>query len=143
MLSKTCQYALRMVLHLATVSPDSKKTGLADLASILHVPERYLGKLGRKLVKKGVVRSSKGPGGGFYLDEADLSQSLMDIVKVVEGDDQFYACALGLEVCSADHPCPIHFEVQPLRDGFRDSLINTTVGELAQDVVQQRYFLTR
>lgn len=143
MLSKTCQYALRMVLHLATLAPSEKKIGLAELASILTVPERYLGKLGRKLVNEGVICSAKGPGGGFYLDDDCLSQRLMDIVRVVEGDEQFYACALGLDVCNSERPCPIHAEVQPLRDGFRDALLSTTVGELAIDVANQRYFITR
>lgn len=116
---------------------------MVDVAKGLSLPQRYMGKLGRKLVNEGVIRSSKGPGGGFYLDEGNLSQSLMDIVKVMEGDEQFYACVLGLDECSAEHPCPIHHDVLPLRDGFRDALINTTVKTLAEDVAQQRFFLTR
>ncbi|MCR9264266.1 MAG: Rrf2 family transcriptional regulator [Flavobacteriaceae bacterium] len=43
------------------------------------------------------MSSTRGPKGGFYLNAEDRSRTLMDIVKVIDGERRVNLCVMGLE----------------------------------------------
>ena len=141
MFSKTCEYAIRAMLYIAQCSAKSLKTGIHDIAENVNAPEPFIAKILQDLVKKGLLSSVKGPGGGFYLDDAGLKRSLAEVVTAVDGDKIFSGCGLGLTYCSDAQPCPIHPRFKKLRQEIYDMLSSATLGEFHQQLDSREAFL--
>lgn len=143
MFSKTCEYAIRAMFFIAQRSGDGGRVGIREIAKGIDSPEYFIAKILQELVRKGVVRSAKGPNGGFYLDEKGRECSLAKIVRVVDGDQLFSGCGLGLRQCSQVHPCPIHEEFKKIREDITVLLENTQLGAFMEKLEKNQLFLRR
>jgi len=132
--SKTCEYALRAVFYIAHQTEKSGRVGIKEVAVGIGSPEKFLAKILQDLAKKGIVRSAKGPTGGFYMDEAERNKYLSDVVEAIDGDSIFVSCALGMTYCSEDNPCPLHHDFVVVRNKITYMLKNTTIGDFNQDL---------
>jgi len=112
------------MIFVAKQSEPGIKTGIKTIAREINAPEHFIAKIMQDLGKKGLVESTKGPNGGFYLDKASLEISIADIVKALDGDQLFLGCGLGLSECSERRPCPIHFEFKSIREQIYAMLQN-------------------
>ena len=108
MLSNTCKYAVRALIYLGKYSEDGTKIGIKKISADLLIPTPFLGKILQNMVKQKVLVSTKGPNGGFGLARKTSEISLYDIVKVVDGEDFFKNCLIGMQSCSthADNEKP-------------------------------------
>ncbi|SDL10691.1 transcriptional regulator, BadM/Rrf2 family [Pedobacter sp. ok626] len=134
--SKTCEYAIRAVFYLAQKSASGVKSGIKDIAAGIDSPELYLGKILQDLSRKGLVASSKGPNGGFFLSSEMLSLPLIEIVRAVDGDSLFTGCGLGLKQCSEINPCPLHNEFKDIRQKIALMLNRTTIGSFNRELIE-------
>ncbi len=116
MISYTCKTAIKAVIYLASKAEDKEKAGMKEIAIHIHASEHTVGKIMQTLVRQGLINSSKGPSGGFFMNEAQRSQPIIKIVESIEGDQLLNSCGLGLSQCSASHPCPIHDDYKVARD---------------------------
>lgn len=108
MLSNTCKYAIRAVLYLALNADGDKKIGIKRISKELKIPTPFLGKILQVLAKNKILFSTKGPNGGFSIGKPAKDISLMDIVDIIDGDDNFNACVIGLHSCTIEEKsCPI------------------------------------
>ena len=139
MFSKSTEYAIRAIIFIALRANSDKLIGTADIARELDFPEAFLGKVMQNLVKKGLVFSVKGPGGGFYIKDNSCNYSILDIVEILEGLDFLKKCGLGLHACSDDNPCPIHDEYQPVKVKIREALSSKTIAIIKQDIAAGNY----
>ena len=64
LLPQTAEYAIRAVLHLARADDVVR---VPDLAAAIHVPQNYLAKTMHHMARSGLLRSTRGPAGGFRL----------------------------------------------------------------------------
>jgi Rrf2 family iron-sulfur cluster assembly transcriptional regulator len=119
MLSNTCKYAVRALIYLGKYSEDGTKIGIKKISSDLMIPTPFLGKILQNLVKQKVLVSTKGPHGGFGLGRKISEISLYDIVRIVDGDDFFRNCLIGMQPCAThennERPCPVHARFGPIR----------------------------
>ncbi|WP_346774519.1 Rrf2 family transcriptional regulator [Sphingobacterium sp. DR205] len=141
--SKTCEYGLRAVFFIAQRSQENKRVGIKEIAENIHSPEAFLGKILQNLSRAGIIRSMKGPGGGFYLDASDMSTPLSDVVKAIDGENLFVGCGMGLEFCSEQYPCPLHHEFKSIRNSLSEMLQKTTVGQFNDDLIKGKILLTK
>ena len=142
MFSKTCEYAIRALIYLAQRSKSGQKTSIKEIAKGIGSPEHFIAKILQDLGKKKLVASSKGPHGGFYLDESYLKKSVADIVLAVDGDKIFTGCGLGLNNCSEKKPCPIHHEFKHIRENITAMLRNATLADFENSDDEKITFLT-
>lgn len=142
MFSKTCEYGLRASVFIAINSVNGHKLGIKQIAKAIDSPMYFTGKILQSLVKEKIISSVKGPHGGFYLAPDAPPVSVISILEALGCDDFFYNCALGLRSCSDVHPCPMHEEFKPLREGLLDLLSRTTIQALAEDIRQGNGFIT-
>jgi Rrf2 family protein len=119
MLSNTCKYAVRALIYLGKYSEDGTKIGIKKISSDLTIPTPFLGKILQNLVRQKILVSTKGPHGGFGLGRKTSQISLYDIVRVVDGDDFFRNCLIGMQPCAThennEKPCPVHGRFGPIR----------------------------
>lgn len=116
MLSLTCKTAIKAVIYLSSKSEDGEKANIKEISGRINASEHTVGKILQLLARKKIINSLKGPSGGFYLNEEQQEQPMINIVEAIEGDDIFNECGLGLSKCSASHPCPIHDEYKIARE---------------------------
>lgn len=132
--SKTCEYAMRAVFFIAHRTASGGKVGLKEIADGISSPEYFLAKILQDLSKRGIVQSTKGPNGGFYIDSDNLKRPLSQVVEAVDGNGIFIGCGLGLKYCSESNPCPLHNQFKEIRNQIYQMLSTTTIGEFNEDL---------
>ena len=133
MFSKACEYAIKAVLHVAHKSRSDERVGVKDIAKAIDSPEPFTGKIMQQLSKSGLIKSVKGPSGGFWIGiEERKTTNLKDIVTVIDGDKLYTNCGLGLKMCNDENPCPVHYEYKELREALIKMHTETTLDDLAE-----------
>lgn len=82
-LSSTAQQAIHAVLYIATTGGDAP-VRVGDVARALGCPRNYLSKTLHGLVRAGVLRSERGPRGGFRLADGPERLTLARIIAPFE-----------------------------------------------------------
>lgn len=135
--SKACEYAIRALAYLA--QPGAKPHAQArEIARSEHLPLPVLGKILQDLVRKGLLASKKGPGGGFRLARRANLITLRDVVAAMDGLDHFHNCAAGLPMCGDEAPCPLHDSWKVIRTQILSDLEVTTVAQMAAAVIRKK-----
>jgi Rrf2 family protein len=83
-LSSACTYAVRALAFLARHEGDGLLVAHV-FAGARGMPEEYLHKTLKGLVRAGILLSSRGPTGGYRLARPAKRISLLDIVEAVDG----------------------------------------------------------
>lgn len=143
MFSKTCEYAIKASIYIASQSLENKRVGIKEIAHEISSPEAFTAKILQVLSKNHLVDSIKGPNGGFEIQPEKMrSIKLSAIVKAVDGDNIFISCGLGLKNCSAKNPCPLHNQFAKIRNDITKLLESTSLEELATGLTSGLTFLT-
>jgi Rrf2 family protein len=132
--SKSSEYAIRAMVYLAFHSSPEKKIGIKQLAADLDFPEHFLGKVMQDLAKKHIIKSTKGPNGGFYLTEDAMDISLLSLIDAIDGLEFFNTCGLGLHECNDQKPCPIHNQYQIIKGNLYKLLSEKTIRNMKEDL---------
>lgn len=77
-------YAVRAVIELASSTKDAPRK-VDDVAQAQAIPVSFLENILTQLRSSGIVRSQRGPEGGYWLAKPADSVSLAQIIRAVEG----------------------------------------------------------
>jgi Rrf2 family protein len=134
MLSNSCRYGIRAVVYIASKQQGNNKTGIKQIARDLDLPTPFLAKILQQLAKQKILKSLKGPHGGFSLLKDQKKITMLDLVKTIDGDAIFSNCIIHGEVCpEADkhtEHCFLHDEYVKLRQDLTGLFENITVYDL-------------
>ena len=92
MLAQKTRYALRSLLYLAEEA-ERAPIQLGSIATTQHVPPKYLELIMLDLKKAGMVRSTRGPKGGYELARPAAEISFGEVVRAMEGPIALISCA--------------------------------------------------
>lgn len=134
MLSKSCKYAIRAAVFIASRAGENVKLGVREIAEEIEAPQAFTAKILQNLNKYKIVTSLKGPYGGFYCEKYQLDLPAIEIVNAIDGVAVFKECVMGLHNCSDEHPCPMHYKYAEIRNNLLLSFQQTTIGNLARDL---------
>ncbi len=135
MFSKSCEYGIKATLYIAQKSQWGERVSLKEIASSIDSPTAFTAKILQILVKAGIINSIKGPSGGFEIDKVELPKiSIKQIVQAIDGNQLFNGCALGLKICNANEPCPMHDKFVVIRDQLNETLESSTLLNVALDL---------
>ena len=144
MFSKACEYGIRAAIYIAEQSQQDRRVGLKDVAKAIESPEAYTSKILQQLSRSSIIRSDKGPTGGFSMGKQELEKvKLSTIVSAIDGDQIYVGCGLGLKKCNEKMPCPVHNQFKVIRDELKKMLETTTVKSLSLDLEKGLTFLKR
>jgi len=104
-----------------------------EVASKLAVPRHFMGKIMKKLAKEKILVSTKGPSGGFILNAHTLKMNLLGVIEIIDGVQIFDDCALRAKECNSMSPCPMHFQLEPIKHSLKSILTSTTIGDLLEE----------
>jgi Rrf2 family protein len=82
-LSARADYALRAAVELAAA--DGGHITAEQLARAQHIPGKFLEAILTQLRRAGLVRSQRGPEGGFWLAKPAGEIALADIIRAIDG----------------------------------------------------------
>jgi Rrf2 family transcriptional regulator, iron-sulfur cluster assembly transcription factor len=95
--SRKVDYALRAVIHLANEEANDRACSVAEIAAREGIPRQFLEKIVQHLIHTGLVRSRRGPHGGYVLGRPAEQMTFRDVIESVEGP-------ISLNVCVGEHP---------------------------------------
>ena len=127
MFSQTVEYALRAVVHLAARAPEAQTTD--QIAQATRVPRAYLSKVLQSLARGGIVRSTRGLGGGVTLAQSPENLTILEVVNAVEPIQRIHTCPLGLAAHGV-HLCPLHKRVDNALAMVEKAFGSTTLAEV-------------
>ena len=128
--SNACAYAIRAMTRLAMLRPDGYVL-LDELCEGTDLPRHFVAKIFQDLVRKGLLTSAKGRGGGFALASPPNQITLYDIVGHIDGVESLDNCVVGMAKCNDQQPCPQHDQWQPIRNELKKFLLSTTLEKMA------------
>ncbi len=135
MFSKACMYAIRATVLMASHQAHGHRWTLGMIAEETGAPEAFMAKILQRLVHAGILRSVKGPGGGFDIEPTKVrTLQLGEVVTAIDDDSLFTGCALGFPKCDARKPCPIHGQVVHVRERLNAVLTSTRIKDLGKEV---------
>ncbi|MGV3538919.1 MAG: RrF2 family transcriptional regulator [Rufibacter sp.] len=142
MLSKTTEYALRAIVYIALSDAKGHRSGIKEIAKELELPTHFMGKILQDLVRKGVIASMKGPGGGFYLHRPASDISILEVVRTIDGLEAFKKCGMGMKECSDTHPCPLHNDIKQYRQQLLTTFNTKSIQTLVDGINTGNFFIT-
>lgn len=128
--SQMSKTAIKSVIFIA--SQETEKATIKSIAIEVNESEHTIGKILQTLTKHGIILSTKGVKGGFYMTEKQLKTSILAVVHAIEGNERMNQCVLGLSNCSSAKPCPIHHEYQEAKKLLTEILSRNQINHLAQ-----------
>ncbi len=129
MLSRTSEYALRALIHLARHDDEWPISGVR-IAAETGIPPKYLSKILGDLVRGGILDSSPGKTGGFRLRRSAKQLSLLGVLAPFEQFDR-RRCPFGNADCSEANPCNAHEQWKKVIETEQRFLMKTTVHDIA------------
>jgi Rrf2 family protein len=103
-ISRKIDYGLRAMIYLASIKPDDV-VPFREIARQMMVPEDFLAKILKTLVDQGLVRSSRGPHGGYALARPAAEVSFLEVIEAVEGPIAINVCLDGEDPCAKAQAC--------------------------------------
>ena len=136
--SRRCDYALQAVLYVA-LRDEGRFTTIRELTGALDIPYHFLAKILQDLSRKGLLKSHKGPRGGFGLGSRAEEITLLDIVDAIDGPGLENTCVLGFHDCSNGHPCAVHDRWSGIRDEVKKMLASRNLVQIAPEMRKPGY----
>lgn len=124
------RYAVTAMLDLALHQEDGP-VALGDISARQDISLSYLEQLFSKLRRQGLVVSTRGPGGGYRLNDDPQAIAISQVIDAVDENVEYTRCG-GMENCQNNQRCLTHDLWARLSDHVRSFLDAVTLGELMQ-----------
>ena len=141
MISKACKYGIRAAIFVASKKKEGLKLNIKEIAREVDAPEAFTAKILQVLNKNHIITSLKGPYGGFFIEDYQLDQPIINVVNAIDGMAIFSECGLGLKQCSSIHPCPMHEQYKIARDALHNAFQKTSIRQLAEQVKEGGFYI--
>ena len=93
-LSTKSRYGLRALFDIAYNS-GNLPAQIQDISRRQDISPRYLEQIFQSLKRKGILKSKRGPQGGYCLAKAPEEITVKDVIQATEGDTMLVDCAGG------------------------------------------------
>jgi Rrf2 family protein len=122
-ISESTSLALHSIAYMAT-KDSSVKAG--EISKMTGASEAHLSKVLQWLVRSGIIKSTRGPSGGFVLVKSPSKITLYDIFIIMEGAIDENKCPLSRKTCPFNE-CIFNGVVTKLNREFVDYLKKNTI----------------
>jgi len=128
-LSTRSRYSTRLILELAK-KYDQGPIYLKDISNSQEISLKYLGQLIIPLKIAGLIKSTRGAHGGYFLSKAPDKIRLSDIVVAVEGPLFLLECLENSDICNRSDICEVREFWKVINDKFYRSLEDITIKDI-------------
>lgn len=128
--SRSCAYAIRALTWLALRRPEGYLLA-QTLGRETGLPRHFLVKILQQLVRRNLLVSARGRGGGFALSRPPSQITLLDIVEAIDGVQSVHQCVVGFARCDEQRPCSQHHRWHPICEQIDSFLMYTTLAQMS------------
>jgi Rrf2 family iron-sulfur cluster assembly transcriptional regulator len=130
-LSTKGRYAVMAMADLARREHEAARAvALADIAARQEISLSYLEQLFARLRRKGLVKSARGPGGGYRLARTADATTIADIVHAVDEPLRATRCGHGRGCMMKGERCLTHDLWADLGDRIEDYLASVSLADV-------------
>ncbi len=126
--SDAASLAIHAMVYLGR-TPDERQT-VGQMAALIRCSEAHLSKVMQRLQHAALVRSTRGPKGGYRLERPAGEITLLNVFEVVEGPLHESDCLLETPVCQAG-ACVLGDLLSRVNRQVNDYLSQTTLADLS------------
>ncbi|OGV39705.1 MAG: hypothetical protein A2020_08755 [Lentisphaerae bacterium GWF2_45_14] len=123
--------AVSLAIHavIITALRDGERVSTSEIAEAIDASGAHLSKVMQRLVKAGLVKSNRGPGGGFVLADKPSKIKLVDIYLAIEGSFPHSNCLFEKKICGKSE-CFLGGFLKKINTECSDYFKNTTIADL-------------
>ena len=138
-ISEAASLGLHAMSYLA-VRGDSAPISTGEIANVFGISENHLSKVFQRLSREGLVKSTRGPGGGVKIAKPVNKITLLDVYEAIEGPLRPTECLLGRHACEYSM-CILGNTISNVEKQVRDMLSVTKLSDLSKklDTVHLRH----
>ena len=133
LLSLEGDYGLRAIIYLSCQPPD-KITFVSEIARDQLIPVNFLFKILRKLVKRGIVKSYRGPHGGYALAKDASGITFLEVIEAIDGPLVVNRCLSEVTRCMLERSCKMLSAWQRIQLHVKQELNTLTIADLLKPV---------
>ena len=125
--------ASSLAIHAMVMIAQSKKMiNVNVIADATGASRNHLAKVMQRLVKGGLVKSTRGPAGGFLLNKPSNSITLLNIYEAIEGAIDHAGCPLERPICPFNK-CLMRNLVYKVTDEIKDYFSSQTLDSFIKE----------
>ncbi|MEI7492337.1 MAG: Rrf2 family transcriptional regulator [Bacteroidota bacterium] len=119
--------AASIAIHsMVLISRNAEGINAVKIAEFTGFSKNHIAKVLQRLVKSDLLRSARGPSGGFTMKKDPKDLTLLDIYQAIEGPIELTDCPLAYEICNFDR-CLMGNVINKLTSEFRNFLQDQTL----------------
>jgi len=130
LITRNTDYAIRALCHIA--GQGGASVSATEMVAVLKIPRPFLRKILQTLSGEGLLRSTKGQGGGFSLAKRPQDVPLADLVRIFQGTVELNECIFKKKICPNKKNCVLRKEIQSIEQDVIDRLSGITIASLLQ-----------
>ena len=130
-IARHTDYGVRLVLHLACLPPDAQ-VSIGEVAEQRLLPIPFVRRMVGRLVKAGILSTSRGSGGGIKLARPASQISMGDVVRAMEGKLALNHCVSHPRTCPFSDGCPVQVAWTRISQALEQELDATRFDALAR-----------
>ncbi|MDA8270412.1 MAG: Rrf2 family transcriptional regulator [Actinomycetota bacterium] len=130
-LSKRADYVIKAGIALARSYDGDSYIKVREIAAEMAIPRSYTPQILDALIQRNLVESRAGKTGGYRLTRHPKSITVLELLEAGEGPLKPENCALSDGPCRWDGVCPMHEVMSTAVNGFRATMGNESLSELA------------
>ena len=122
-LSEASSIAIHSMVLIARAEVSMNAVKIAEFTGF---SKNHIAKVLQRLVKSDLLKSVRGPSGGFSMKKDPKDLTLLDIYQAIEGPIELNDCPLAYEICNFDR-CLMGNVINKLTSEFRKFLEDQTL----------------
>lgn len=131
MLTKKGKYGLKALVDLAQLAP-GETAFVTEIATRNNIPKKFLDTILLELRNSGMLRSKKGPNGGYSLSKPASEIMIGQVIRALDGPLAPIRCASrtafeACDDCSDPVGCQVRLSMTEVRDAIASILDNMTL----------------
>lgn len=135
-LSTRFRYGTRFMIDLA-MSYNAGPVAMTDITNQERLSKKYLEQIAYRLMKTKLIKSVRGPKGGYLLTKHPQAIRLIDIYNALEKNLALVPCLKNPNICSLSKTCAAKEFWQRLQRQIEQYLFGCTLKSLAKLKKQQ------
>ena len=127
LVTRDTDYAIRALL---LISRQVRVVSVPELVVKLKIPRPFLRKILQILNKRNLLKSCRGPGGGFRLNMPLDKIYLLDLIKIFQGPLKLNECLFKRRICPNINSCVLRKKILNIEKHMFKELKTITLASL-------------
>ena len=128
------RYALRILMDIALNEKRDRPRTIREIAEGQGISEKFISRIAVSLREAGMIKSTRGPDGGFRLAKDPCDISLLATIEAAQGEIAIVECVSSEEVCDRSSNCVTRTVWSDVNLLIRSTLRNVTLEQILMRV---------